>query len=42
MNDPQEAIILYLHTKVGANAKFVAMQPFTDSQGRTGYRVRYK
>ncbi|MBK9314094.1 MAG: hypothetical protein IPM55_07605 [Acidobacteria bacterium] len=42
MNDPQEAIILYLHARIAADATFVAMQPYTDSQGRTGYRVRYK
>ncbi len=42
MNDPQAAIALYLHSRVSEKATLVAYQTYTDSHGRTGYRVRYR
>ncbi|MGE0104596.1 MAG: hypothetical protein AB7H86_20615 [Blastocatellales bacterium] len=40
--DLQAAIALYLKTEIGENASLIAYRKFTDSRGRTGYRVRYR
>jgi len=40
--DLQAAIALYLKTEIGENSSLIAYRKFTDSQGRTGYRVRYR
>lgn len=40
--DVQAAIALYLKTEIGENASLIAYRKFTDSRGRTGYRVRYR
>lgn len=40
--DTQQAIALYLRTEIDEDATLIAFRKYTDSQGRTGYRVRYK
>jgi len=40
--DTQQAIVLYLRAEIDEDATLIAFRKYTDSQGRTGYRVRYK
>jgi hypothetical protein len=42
LNSPREAIVLYLQHEATRTVTVAAIEPFGDTQGRSGYRVRYR
>lgn len=42
LNLPREAIVLYLQREANRKVTVAAIEPFGNTQGRTGYRVRYR
>ena len=41
LNSPREAIVLYLQCELKTAVTLASLEPYGDSQGRSGYRVRY-
>jgi hypothetical protein len=42
LNSPREAVVLYLQNEAKAAVMLTSLEPFGDSQGHSGYRVRYR
>jgi len=42
LNSPREAVVLYLQSELKTAVTLASLEPYGDSQGHSGYRVRYR